>query len=482
MGDWTHDLASGRISWGDTAYQLFGVAPGGFDGTLEGFLKLVHPDDRPGLAEKLADAVARRAEYETEFRVRTPQGEDRWVLGRGQVFWDADGRPAKVVGVGLDVTDRRRVEEALREADRRKDEFLAVLGHELRNPLVPICNAAALIRAAADGDARLGELAAVVQRQAAAMTRLVDELLDVGRIRRGLVEVRSEAVELGELARRAAESARPALEARGQSLRLELPRRPVHFAGDPVRLGQVLHNLLANAARYSEPGRAVTLSASAPDGQVVLAVRDEGIGLRPEALARIWEPFTQADRVPGRAAEGLGLGLSVVRRLVELHGGTVSAHSDGPGNGSTFEVRIPRRDVPAAEEPVFRTGPGRSLRILVCDDNTDGAATTAEVLRLAGHTVRVTHDGRSALEAAGEFRPEAVILDIGLPDLDGREVARRMRVLLAPAHPLLIALTGYGTDADRRSVLDAGFDRHCPKPVDPESLLSLLGEWSAAGR
>ena len=366
------------------------------------------------------------------------------------------------------LAERARAEAALREADRRKDEFLATLAHELRNPLAPVRTALEILRRRAGGDPEAGRLVGMMERQVSHLVRLVDDLLDVSRITRGRAELRRQPVGLAGVIARAVEAARPDLDARRHRLEVDLPARDVVLDADPDRLEQVVTNLLTNAAKYTPHG-----------GRVRVA--DDGIGIRPEMLPRLFDLFQQADRVPGRMSEGLGIGLSLVRGLVELHGGTVSAASPGPGLGSEFVVRLSA--APTADPPPGPAGPAagpalapaRRLRIVVVDDNADGAESLATLLGFAGHDVRVCHDGPAALAVVPAFRPDVVLCDIGLPGLDGYEVARRLRGLgLGPA--ALVALTGYGQEEDRRRSREAGFQAHLVKPVDPQALAGLLAE------
>lgn len=380
------------------------------------------------------------------------------------------------------LAERARVAAELREADERKNEFIAMLAHELRNPLAPVRNALAVFRERFGSDPEAARLGRMMERQVAHLVRLVDDLLDVSRITRGKVELRRERVDLVAVAARAAEGARGFLDARRHELEVVLPPGPLWVEADPDRVEQVLDNLLTNAGKYTEPGGRVRLAVGREGAEAVVRVRDTGIGLREEAIPRLFDLFMQADRLPGRVSEGLGLGLALVKMLVELHGGTVSATSDGPGLGSEFVVRLPlppegRSPAPDSPRRAAVRGPERALRILVCDDNEDGAETLATLLELAGHEVRVCHDGPGTLAAAAAFAPDVCLLDIGLPKgMDGYEVARRLR---AEGHAaVLVALTGYGQDDDRRRSAEAGFQAHLVKPVDHALLAELLARAS----
>jgi signal transduction histidine kinase len=381
------------------------------------------------------------------------------------------------------VAERERVAEALREADRRKDEFLAMLAHELRNPLAPVRNATQVLRLKCGDDPVVNHVGQMLERQVAHMVRLVDDLLDVSRVSRGKIELKRESVELGAVITRAVESVRPQLDERQHRLDVSLPGEPLRLLADPARLEQVLTNLLTNAAKYMEPGGRIGLTVHREKADAVLRVSDTGIGIRAALLPRVFDIFQQGDRLPGRVSEGLGLGLTLVKRLTEMHGGTVAVRSEGPGRGSEFTVRLPLAAGEATPEGApagGSVGSGRPLRVLLVDDNVDGAESLAVLLRMDRHEVRVTHDGPSALEAAAAFVPQAVFLDVGLPDgMDGYEVARRLRSLPGMGRTLLVALTGYGREEDRRRSREAGIHEHVVKPADPAALRELLARHSA---
>lgn len=373
--------------------------------------------------------------------------------------------------------DSARLYRAAREADRHKDDFLAFLAHELRNPLAPLRNALQLLRIPGLRTAELDQTRAMMERQVQHLTRLVDDLLDVSRISRGKIGLRTETVELAAVVNQAIETSRPVIDAQGHELTVSLLPEPVWLEADPVRLAQVLSNLLHNAAKYSERGGRISVSAERGPGEVVLRIKDTGIGIAAEMLPRIFEPFTQAERARGRSQGGLGLGLTLVRSLVDLHGGGVTAHSDGPGKGSEFVVRLPAltqhepQEAPTQEEEA-PAGTGR--RILIVDDLADAADSLAALLCRWGNEVRVARDGIQALAEAGTFLPEVVFLDIGLPGLSGYHVIERLRQLPVLAEALIVAMTGYGQDEDRRRSKMAGFDHHLVKPIDPQDLRRLL--------
>jgi PAS domain S-box-containing protein len=380
-----------------------------------------------------------------------------------------------LVSVIRDITVRRRAEDALRESDRRKSEFLALLSHELRNPLAPILNGVALL-----GRARLGPEAerarVVVERQARHLARLVDDLLDLTRVTRGKIELERELLDVCDLLRRAAEDHRDTFAQRGIALHLELPDAPLWIDADPTRVAQAVGNLLQNASRFTHDGGTTMLSARRAGDAAELAVRDDGIGIEPELLGRLFEPFVQAERTLARSAGGLGLGLALVKGLVELHGGSVRARSDGHGRGATFELTFPAAPEPArdAASPSRPPTAARPRRVLVVEDNVDAAESLAELLRLDGHEVEIAPDGRSGLDRARAFAPEVVLCDLGLPDLSGYDVARALRAEPTLAGARLVAVSGYAQWEDRARALEAGFDAHVAKPVPLEELAALL--------
>jgi signal transduction histidine kinase/ActR/RegA family two-component response regulator len=375
------------------------------------------------------------------------------------------------------LAEQARQAAALREADRRKDEFLAMLAHELRNPLAPIRNGLQVLRLA-DGDRSVvNRIRDMMDRQVQHLSRLVDDLLDVSRITRGKAELRTEAVDLNDVLARAVEAVRPLLDARRHRLTVSQPGRPVWVSADPTRLIQVVGNLLNNAAKYSEESAQIALALEEDGGRAVVRVRDTGVGIPPDMLPKVFDLFTQVDRTVDRSQGGLGIGLTLVRTLVEMHGGTVEASSDGIGTGSEFVVRLPA--LPAGA--VGRAGSGAeagappaAYRVLVVDDNPDARDSLAELLRLTGHEVRTAPTGPKAIEVARAWRPDVALLDLGLPGMDGYEVARVLRAEPFGGSLLLVALTGYGQDEDRRRTQEVGFDHHLTKPADPHGLARLL--------
>ena len=396
-----------------------------------------------------------------------------------------EGRLTRVWGTQLDVTDQKKLEDELRKraeeligADRRKDQFLAMLAHELRNPLAPIRNAVELMRQVETVDPTFQPSREMVERQVKHLARLVDDLLDVSRITQGSIRLRKEVVDLGTIVERAVEGTRSLIESRAHELSVDIPQETIRLEADPTRLEQVISNLLNNAAKYTMPGGQIWVTARLEPGEAVIEVRDTGIGVPPDVLERVFEPFVQSDGSLARSEGGLGVGLTLVRSLVEMHGGRVEAHSPGLGQGSEFVIRLPARvpvEAPApAPQPSPAAAPARGLKVLVVEDNIDAAESLASLLRIWNHDVTVVHDGRSALDAARANPPEVVLLDIGLPGLDGYQVARKLREDLGLDSALLVAMTGYGQPEDRRRSHEAGIHHHFVKPVEPMVLRNLL--------
>jgi PAS domain S-box-containing protein len=418
----------------------------------------------------MATGIAGSAEY----RHCTPDGRVVWT--------DVRAYPTKNGGVASffrEITDRKLAEAKLREADQRKDEFLAMLAHELRNPLAPISAAADLLGYGRLDEDRVRHSSAIITRQVRHMTSLVDDLLDVSRVTRGLVTLSKAPVSAQVIVDEAVEQVLPLIRARAQQLSVEVRDGAIAVLGDKARLVQVLANVLGNAAKYTPDGRRVAVRAEARDARLVLTVRDEGIGMEPELTKRVFELFAQAERSADRALGGLGLGLALVKHLVELHGGAVACSSMGLGKGSTFEIALPIMELLA--EPLQPAAPGLErapgqLKLLVVDDNADAALTLGMLLEASGHEVLVEHGSLAALERARVERPDACLLDIGLPEMDGNELARRLRSQAETAGSVLIAVTGYGQAQDRKRALESGFHHHLVKPVDMDKLAQVLGE------
>ena len=438
--------------------------------------------------------VAARGKPEWELREAIENGrveDEGWRIRKdGTRFWAnvvitalrrKDGELVGFAKVTRDMTDRRKV-EALEEASRQKDHFVAVLAHELRNPLAPIRSALHVLtqpHAKAEVVARAMEIA---QRQVRHMARLLDDLLDVTRLSEGKMVLRRDRVDAVSITRAAAESVQPLVREREHEITVETPPEPIWIHADPARIEQVLTNLLSNAVKYTDPGGRIRVGVRREGSEAVIRVLDTGIGIDPIMLPRIFDLFVQAHRQVDRASGGVGIGLTLVKKLVELHGGTVDAFSAGPGSGSEFVVRLPAMEVGSSaaaqtSESMLVPRERRPLRILIVDDNADAADGLAMILEMEGDQVRVAYNGEAALEAAAEFRPEAVVLDIGMPGIDGYEVARRLKESPETRDALLIAMTGWGQPRDRRRSARAGFDLHVVKPVEPIELERLLDEY-----
>jgi PAS domain S-box-containing protein len=660
MGAWTRELdGTDRTDWSPELEAIFGLSPGEFAGTEAAFFEFVLPEDRERLTRAVVGAIENRTDYEIEFRFSPKGGGLRWMIGRGRATYDEEGRPVRLAGIGVDITERKRAEEALqfladastalsalddpdttlrrlvrlavpffadlcgidlvddagtirrvasthadpagaellrqveerypvrwedaatparvirsgqpalisdvlpsyleqvaqdaehleilraldfrsilsvpllgrdrvlgalsfaaaasrrrygaadlavaedlarrtatalenarlyqeaREADRRKDEFLAMLAHELRNPLAPIRNAVALLALGGPTDPRLSRAREIIDRQVTHQARLLDDLLDVSRVARGMISLRRERLDLAAVVRETAEDSRGLFEAAEVRFQAALPEGPIGIEGDRTRIAQVVGNLLQNAAKFTDRGGEVLLSLTTEGREAVITVRDTGIGIEPEMLPWLFETFTQADRSLARSRGGLGLGLALVKGLVELHGGQVRAASAGAGQGAVFTVTLPMSALPeSAPAPIAPAGPVRARRVLIIEDHGDAAHSMRDLLEAFGHTVRVACTGPEGVAAAREFAPEVVLCDLGLPGMSGFEVAAQLRQAPEFARTRLIALSGYGQDEDRRRAREAGFDRHLTKPVEIGTLQPLLDEPSTgeAGR
>ncbi|MGH6624097.1 MAG: hybrid sensor histidine kinase/response regulator [Burkholderiaceae bacterium] len=460
-------------------------------GNFESVVARVLEEDQQTFRNDIAAALASDdGGYRTEVRYQRSDGEIRWVSESGRVLRDEQGRAERMVGVTFDITDRKYAEEALRQAEvqlreqaERKDEFLAMLAHELRNPLAPIRNAVQILRLIGTSESKADKAHDIIERQVGQLVRLVDDLLDVSRVSRGKVTLHRETIDLRDVARHALDTSQPLLGARGHAVQLSLPSEPVRVLGDAGRLAQALSNLLNNAAKYTDAGGRVEVAVTQEE-EAVITVRDNGRGLDAVDQARVFDMFYQAERDLDRSEGGLGLGLALVKRLVELHGGTVRAQSPGRGLGSVFSVRLPLAGVPVVSQqgtgqtPV--TPAVRALRVLVVDDLPDAAETMAELLQLMGHDVLTAMDGGGAVELALRERPDLVLLDIGLPGLNGFETCRSMREG-GLTGTVVVAVSGYGNPEDRRLSQVAGFDEHLVKPVDPALLRALVDRCASRG-
>jgi len=489
LGTWHVDTET-RFTQTDARFrEIFGTTEEWTD-YLQA-VAVVHPDDQPAVLE--AVAMATRLEnptpYAIEYRVVHPDGSLRWVLANGRSSYEGAGPTRRVVsfdGTVIDITDRKRGEEereqlvaGLQEQDQRKDEFLATLAHELRNPLAPIRNGLQIMRLAKSDPEENEKVRAMMERQLGQMVHLIDDLLDLSRISRGKFDLRRERIELATAIQQAIETSLPIIDQADHELLTDIAPGPIFVDADLTRLVQVFSNLLNNAAKYTERGGQIRLTVQHLGAEAVVSVRDNGIGIPPHMLQHVFEMFTQVDRHLDRSQSGLGVGLSIVQRLVQMHGGTVEARSDGTGRGSEFVVHLPVALLSVGDERSDQPDPVHPIahrRILVVDDNVDAAESLAMMLTMSGYETLTVHDGLEALAIAETFRPNVMFLDIGLPKLNGYEVCRRLRQEQWGEDMVVIALTGWGQEKDKRLSSEAGFDSHMVKPVLPDALEALLAE------
>ncbi|WUR14519.1 PAS domain-containing protein [[Empedobacter] haloabium] len=462
-------------------YDYTGVPDGSTDGAA--WNDVFHPDDQARAWQAWRHSLATGDTYEIQYRLRHRSGEYRWVLGRALPIRDEAGRIVRWMGTCTDIHTQKLAEDALREAAQRKDEFLAMLAHELRNPLAPISTAAQLLRVRQADEKARTMASEIIVRQVRHMTALVDDLLDVSRVTRGLVELDMATLDLKQVINSAIEQALPLIEARRHALEVRTPPQRAQVRGDRTRLVQVIANVLNNAAKYTPPNGRIQLTLDVDDGHARVAVTDNGNGIAPALLPDIFDLFVQGERSPDRAQGGLGLGLALVRSLTALHGGSATADSAGEGQGSTFTITLPlAADDSACSDAAPQHVPGTArhhLHVMIVDDNIDGALSLAELLRAQGHRVSVAEDAEMALYEPALETVQAFILDIGLPGMDGYTLARHLRSRPAIAKALLIALTGYGQPADRVLSTAAGFDHHFVKPVDTQALAQVLDSFAS---
>jgi PAS domain S-box-containing protein len=442
------------------------------------FDRFIHADDRAPLARAWRQALEQQTPLEMQFRLCNAAGDTRWFLTRAVPLRDLEDEAVSWYGTSTDIDELVLARQSLDAADRNKDEFLATLAHELRNPLAPIRNAAQLLRHdVAEGRTRVWA-ADVIERQVRTMGALLDDLLEVSRISRGTLVLQPQWVALTSVLDAAIEQTRPVIDSRRHDLSVHIDDLNLSLEADPLRLTQIVGNLLNNAAKYTDPGGRIDVHVARRGDKVSIEVRDTGIGLSPDDLERVFDMFTQVSAGGEHASGGVGIGLALVKGLVELHHGTVSAHSDGPGRGCTFRVVLPQgqppQDARNAVPTDEGTAPAHRLRVLVADDNRDGALTMQGLLQSAGHTVEVAFDGESAVTVASRFKPDVALLDLGMPRLDGYAAARRLREAADGRSVLLLAITGWGQADDRQRAIDAGFDDHLVKPVDPAVVLQRL--------
>lgn len=435
-----------------------------------------HPEHVQRVLETAKKQLEKGQGWEDLFPLRNASGEYRWFLSRSVPIYDKNHRLVRWLGTNTDVTEQRAAEERLRESDQRKDEYLAVLGHELRNPIAAVRSATELLRTIESDDPRLKRVSGVLERQSRHMARLIDGLLEVSRIARGKIDLDREALDLRDIVKEVLHDRAHDIDDMQINVEVSLPSEAVWVLGDPVRLVQVLDNLIGNSLKFTPAGGLVNVHVQTDDGHVLLRVRDTGVGIGKEMLPRIFQPFHQEAQDIARSPGGLGLGLALCRGLIELHQGTIAVHSEGRGLGAEFSIRLPIASTPASETSSQPHVDVRATRILIVEDNEDAAMMLSELLEIQGHHVRVAGDGRQALDHLRSQTPDIVLCDLGLPGMSGYELARRIREEGAWKGLPLVALTGYGQQEDKARAARAGFNAHLIKPVDIVAIQRALEE------
>jgi signal transduction histidine kinase len=482
VGFWHCVLPLDVLEWDARVKEHFFLPPDARV-TIEDFFARLHPEDREPARIAIENALSERRSYDVVYRAVHPTtGNTKWIHALGGTAFAPDGTPTHFDGVTVDVTEQKRDQARLAfalarvsEQDRRKDEFLATLAHELRNPLAPISTGLSILKHGTTPEVQ-AKTREMMERQLRHLVHMVDDLLDISRVTLGKVTLKKEHVDFRTVLNSALEVARPIIENSRHEFAVRLPADPLPLDADPTRIAQVIANLLNNAAKYTPPGGRVELIAAREGDTLVIDVADSGVGIPADMLTRVFDMFTQVGRTIDRAQGGLGIGLTLVRGIVEMHGGTVTAASAGPGQGTVLSVRLPLATLEAQEAPTMPAHDSsfQRHRILVVDDNADAADSLSMLLGLEGHEMQVAHSGEQSLNVAALFKPDIVFLDIGLPGIDGYEVARRMRADTRYGSPRIVALTGWGTEDDRRQAHAAGFDGHLVKPVDPTRLAATL--------
>lgn len=481
LGFWDWHIPTGEVQFGGSWASMLGYSLDEIEPNLTSWTRLVHPDDLPEANAALERHFRRESPiYECEHRLRKKDGSWTWVLDRGRVVeWDESGKPIRALGIHADITEQRAARESLKNAARRKDEFLATLAHELRNPLAPIRNGLRIIQRDPTSE-QAGRAREMMERQLNHMVRLVDDLLDLSRITRGQMELRKENISIQDVLNVAIENSKVALDHGGQVFHREIPHDEIKVYGDATRLAQIVSNLLINAAKYTPADGQIRLRAHAANGRIMIEVQDSGAGIPPDMLDSVFEMFSQVNGTLDRAQGGLGIGLALARKIAELHGGRVFAESAGIGKGSTFFVELPTLPTEAktSQGSISSASPGverHMKRICIIDDNIDGAESLGMYLEMLGHDVKIFHSGQEALEVIKDCLPEVIFLDIGLPGMNGYEVAKMIRALPGGKAPIIAAATGWGTDDDKRKTSEAGCDIHLTKPIDLTEVERLLG-------
>jgi PAS domain S-box-containing protein len=463
--------------------QIFGYEALQPDWNMAIFLEHVLEEDRPHVEESFRQALAEKRDWEFECRIRRTDRKVRWIWAKGHLMRGSAGQSRRMLGLVTDITQRKQAEEALRESDRHKDEFIAMLAHELRNPLAAIRTAIGVLAGTPETSPVVDEMSAIIARQSYQLARLIDDLLDVSRVSRGTLTLQKAGIDVRTIVQQAVDDSSAACRRKGLDVAAVVPEEPVMVDADPLRMTQVVSNLVQNACQFTPPGGSIQATVECDDGEVVLRVTDSGVGMSADALERVFEMFVQLDEPDIHRTEGLGIGLSIAKHIVELHGGRIEAKSTGPGEGSEFVVSMPLssdREAGDGEEDRhgalrgdhFR-GPGLA-HILVADDSRDALRALALMLRARGYEVTTAIDGADALEKAIAQRPDIAVLDIGMPRMDGYEAARQIRRSPWGEGILLVALTGWGQEHDRRQALEAGFDVHLTKPADLAMLEDVI--------
>lgn len=484
FGIWDWDVVNNLFTADERFGALFGLTPQEAKSgvALERAVAVIHPDDLERVTASIKKVLKEGGKYHEEYRVVT-NGETRWISARGHVQFDEKGRPVRFPGAGVDVTREREAMNALRTANQKKDEFLATLAHELRNPLAPVRNALFMLKSDSVDAQKREQAYAIVERQVEQMVHLVDDLMDVARINTGKIELRRDSVMLGDVLNQAAEIAQPMLREYNHIFEMKIPAEPVYLDGDMVRLSQVFANLLNNSAKYSDPKGTITVDVSTEGESAVIRVSDKGIGISKEMLPHIFDMFSQVDSSIEKARGGLGIGLTITKKLVDLHGGTIEVQSAGIGKGSSFIVKLPlaQRKTTAQEKTCAALhNEARAVRVLVVDDNHASAQTLGWAVELFNCEPSICHEGMQAIERAKEFKPHVVLLDIGLPGMNGYEICKEMRKLPELNSTVFIAQTGWGQQEHRARSRDAGFHHHLVKPVDLKLLEDIIKNVAAS--
>ncbi len=484
MGVWSENLNSGHVWWSQELEQLTGFTAEAFGSTSEAFYHLIHADDRLSVVAEIQNAIQLKSDYSVQFRLQHATGNWLTMEGRGHAAYSEAGEALSVFGIVIDISERKQTEEKLRDlnlqlsiSDRRKDEFLATLAHELRNPLAPVRNVLEIMRVKEAKDPFVQWSRSIIERHVLQMTHLVDDLMEASRISQGRLELRKQHINLADIIQHAVEASHALMKESRHIFSVENPAEPLIIDADSTRVIQIISNLLTNAVKYTPEGGTISLKAFQDGEDAVICVADSGIGIPPEQLSNIFNMFSQLTPALERSQGGLGIGLSLVRGLVELHGGTIVARSEGDGRGSEFTVRLPIATSSMETTQPFENkvdAVTSAKRILVVDDNIDAADSLALLLGMSGHVTRTANDGTTGFTLAEEFSPDVMLLDIGLPDINGYEVARRIRGQAWGKKIFLIAATGWGQDKDKQLAKDAGFDNHLTKPIDFQELDVVL--------